>query len=219
MSPVKGWAEYIEEADSGPKPLEDGETYNFVINEPARAEKTGNDYPKFTVVAVVESGERANSRVYHSFSLSANPGANKRFFFDALAALGLDREFFKTNPTDEQISHALQGKRFTAKAVQNENNGKKYINLENIAPPAGGPVVGGGPATPTPQAAPAANPAPTPQQAQPQAPAAPQQPQPQAQPVQQEVQQPPQPQAQQPQQQAAPASDSPWTSPPPLPFQ
>ncbi|HEX9136574.1 MAG TPA: hypothetical protein VF905_06480, partial [Nitrospirota bacterium] len=188
---------------SGYQPLEDGE-YSFVIEKAATVGETQKGYPKFTVRATVESGPRKNAVHTHNFNASESAYAMKNFFFKPLYAIGIAPSFLATDPSNEQIAEAFQGKRFSAR-VQPQRDNPEYKELVDFAPASGAaPVSNAGvPQGLTPQPAPQAAPAPVPAAApQPAAPAQTQAPQPQS-----------------PAATTAPANDgNPWaTSPPPPP--
>ena len=144
MSPAMNWADrkkIASEATSTFTPL-DPAVYSFIIKElPKAAEKNG--FPNYTINPAVESGPRANARVFHTF-YTTEKANGMRFFFDSLKAIGIPEEFFDTNPSDAQICAALQGKRFTAEVYNDEYNGKVYQKLRKFAPPVG-PSVAAGP--------------------------------------------------------------------------
>lgn len=153
--PAKSWKDLMNEAEEGAKEfaLLDPGMYSFVIKDPAKVGQTSKENPKFSINPSVESGERANARVWHDFSVSDSAYAMKTYFFGELANLGLGAEFFDTNPTEQQIAQALQGRRFVAEVFHEDgNDGKKRAKLVsgsirpavNAAPTAG--VPGGLPA-------------------------------------------------------------------------
>lgn len=173
--PAKSWKDLMNEAEEGAKEfaLLDEDMYPFVIKEAAKVGQTSKENPKFSINPSVESGPRANARVWHDFSVSDSAYAMKTYFFGELANLGLDASFFDTNPTEQQIAQALQGRRFVAEVYHEDgNDGKKRAKIRNIQPAVGAApsagVPGGLPAgpvaaanslpAPTPQAAPAAAP-------------------------------------------------------------
>ena len=167
--PAKSWKDLMNEAEEGAKeflPLDPG-MYSFVIKEPAKVGQTSKENPKFTINPSVESGPRANARVFHDFIVSDSPYAMKNFFFGDLAILGLGPTFFDSNPTEQQIAQALQGRRFVAEVYHEEgNNGKTYARLRNFAAPTSAPPAAGVPsglptAAPIQAAAPVAAPAPS----------------------------------------------------------
>jgi hypothetical protein len=120
--------------------------YTFVIKEPAKIGQTSKENPKWTINPSVESGPRANARVFHDFIVSDSAYAMKTFFFGDLAVLGLDASFFDQNPSEQQIAQALQGRRFVAEVYHEEgNNGKTYARLRNFAPPTSAPPAAGVP--------------------------------------------------------------------------
>lgn len=147
--PAKSWKELMNAADEGAKEfaiLDEG-MYEFVIKDPAKVGQTSKENPKFTINPSVESGPRANARVFHTFSVSDSPYAMKMFFFGDLATLGLGPSFFDTNPTEAQIASALQGKRFVAEVFHEDGtDGKKYARLRNFAAPVSAPPTAGVPA-------------------------------------------------------------------------
>jgi predicted component of type VI protein secretion system len=174
---LKKWSEMMQDAEtdvSGYQPLEDGE-YSFVIEKAATVGETQKGYPKFTIRATVESGPRKNAVHTHHFNASESSYAMKNFFFKPLYAIGIAPSFLATDPSNEQIAEAFQGKRFSAR-IQPQRDNAEYKEMVDFAPASGAaPVSNAGvpqglTPQPTPQAAPA--PAPAVQQAPaPQAPA------------------------------------------------
>jgi len=138
--PAKSWKELMNDAEEGAKEftiLDEG-MYSFVVKDAAKVGTTSKDNPKFTINPSVESGPRANARVYHDFIVSDSAFAMKNFFFGDLAVLGLGASFFDTNPTDQQIAQALQGRRFVAEVFHEPGHSdptKKFARLRNFAAP------------------------------------------------------------------------------------
>lgn len=177
--PLKSWSEMMKDAEtqtSGFEPLEPG-SYSFVVEKPAQIRETGKGLPKFSINASVESGPRQNARIFHDFNVTESAYAMREYFFKPLYAIGLSSQFFETNPTNEQIANALQGKRFSARVEMEEgNDGVKRPRLTDFAPPSGAAPAGPQPGVPS-MGAPAAPAAPAPAapsvQKAPEAPAAP----------------------------------------------
>lgn len=146
--PAQSWKDLMNKAEEGAKeftPLDPGQ-YAFVVKDAAKVGQTSKENPKFTINPSVESGPRQNARVFHDFIVSESPYAMKNFFFGDLAILGLDASFFDTNPTEQQIAQALQGRRFVAEVFHEEgNNGKTYARLRNFAKPTNAPPSAGVP--------------------------------------------------------------------------
>jgi hypothetical protein len=172
--PATSWKDLLTQANEGAKefaPLEPN-VYSFVIKDAAKVGQTGKGLPKFSINPSVESGPRANARIWHDFNVTESAFALKKFFFDDLAAIGLGPAFFETNPSPEAIAAALQGKRFVAE-VFNETGNDNVVRarLRNFAPatgvapqagvPGGIPAAAGVPAG-LPSAAPVAAAAPAP---------------------------------------------------------
>lgn len=148
--PAQSWKDLMNQAEEGAKEFAilDPGMYSFVVKDAAKVGQTSKENPKFTINPSVESGPRANARVFHDFIVSDSAYAMKNFFFGDLAILGLGAEFFNQNPTEQQIAQALQGRRFVAEVFHEEgNNGKTYARLRNFAgatsAPPGAGVPGG----------------------------------------------------------------------------
>lgn len=216
--PLRNWQEMMDEAaKSGPlefKPLDPGE-YDLIIEKAEhRTSQGGKD--GYNITTRVETGPHANAKVFNTFWISPESPQAMSIFFRQMGVLGLDKDFWNANPSDEQICSALTGKRFIGTVKKSTYQGKERNEIGGVATPrpqvaGSGPAVPGGPSSPTPTATaptppvPAAMPtppvaAPVPPVAAPQAqaPAAPASPWDQG--------------------QAAPAAGDPWaTSAPPAP--
>lgn len=134
--PAQSWKDLMNQAEEGAKEfaLLDPGMYSFVIKDAAKVGQTSKENPKFTINPSVESGPRANARVFHDFIVSDSAYAMKNFFFGDLAILGLNASFFDQNPTEQQIAQALQGRRFVAEVFHEDaNNGKTYARLRGFA--------------------------------------------------------------------------------------
>lgn len=165
MSPVTSWNDLMAESKVEAvkfAPLTP-DTYSFVVKDVAKVGQTGKGHPKFTINPSVEAGERTNARIWHDFNVTEKPGANARYFFEPLAALGLNESFFASNPSPEQIGQALQGRRFTAEVYEElGNDGVTRPKLRSFAQavgsaPANGALPGMGGPTMAAQPLPAAS--------------------------------------------------------------
>lgn len=196
------WLDLLNEAkqNGGPQdfgPIPAGE-YRFKVLE-AETRQTQNGKTKYTIKAQVQDGPHAGRLVWDDLIVSPESSGAMGFFFRKMAAIGLGKEFFSTQPTDNQITSGLKDREFLGKVIIDSYGGKDRNKIDGYKPLAATPT---GIIPPAPQqAAPAAPAAPTPPQ--PEAPAAPAQaaPQPVAAPT------PPQPAA-------APQGGSPWDNPP-----
>lgn len=190
------WAQKIAAADANtpnfePVPL--GRA-NFTIKQADLAQGQKGEYIRYR--AAIKDGPRANALVFES----TYPNAEKiGFFLEFYRATGLGDEWLMgaTPPTTDQIRQALVGRDFSAEVyvrddAKTDKNGDQYRSLKNFRPYAGAAQAptqsapqapaNGGFGQPAPQApaqatssfgAPVPQPQiPTPDQAQPQAPAA-----------------------------------------------
>lgn len=150
--------------------------YNFRCVE-ATAGRSKNDKPQIKAKYEVEDGQYAGRTVLNFYTLTLENDNALSFFFEHMAAHGLDHTFFASNPPFEQVAAALVSRRVRVELTQTDVKGKIYNNMESVMPPLGSPnapVVGAAPpvvAAQTPVA-----PAPVPQAVAPQPAAAPAQP-------------------------------------------
>lgn len=135
---LKKWSEMMQDAEtdvSGYQALEDG-TYSFVIEKAATVGETQKGFPKFSIRATVESGPRKNAVHTHHFNASESSYAMKNFFFKPLYAIGIAPSFLATDPSNEQIAEAFQGKRFSAR-IQPQRDNTEYKEMVDFAPASG----------------------------------------------------------------------------------
>ena len=174
--PLMNWDNLLKEAGEQGKafePLPNG-TYDFIITESEhKISAAGNLTFKFT--AEIEQGPKAKSKIWPNITLTQDNPKAIPWFFKKMTALGLDENFFRTNPSEDQIAAAMIGKRFLGTTEQRPygDQGKISIDVKNYAPArgAGAPPSGGAPVGAFPPVA-APAPAPAPPVAAP-APAAP----------------------------------------------
>lgn len=166
------WNDLIKEAGENTnsyEPLPKGDYELKVIEAKATTTQTGKKMFKLTTE--VQGGPHANRRVWDNLVISPeNPKALNMFFMKS-GVLGLNREFFQSNPTDAQIEQALMNRSFRATVGQRTYNGNvsneiaQYHKSEAVAAAAPtqaapAPAESAAPA-PAPAPAPAAAPAPS----------------------------------------------------------
>lgn len=164
--PLMDWNTLLKDAGEAGKAFEPlpNNKYDVVVTE---ADHTINDNGnlQFNVTLEVEAvgGEYAKRKVWDKIILSKDNPKALPWFFKKMGVLGLDDNFFRTNPSEDQIARALLGKRALITTIQNtsEKTGKTYVNVKEYAPARG---AGAAPsAAPAPAAAaPAPAPAPAP---------------------------------------------------------
>lgn len=122
----------------------------------ANATKTSTDKPMIKCKLKVESGVHAGHVLFHNFTVSAESTAAMRMFFSHMSVLGLDANFFATNPTMEQVAQALVQRRATAEVGSRVWQGAAREEVKSWKPilgPGGnaGPaaILGGGPGAPS----------------------------------------------------------------------
>lgn len=167
------WLDLLNEAkqsggqqDFGPIPA--GE-YRLKVLE-AETRQTQNGKTKYTIKAQVQDGPHAGRLVWDDLIVSPESAGAMGFFFRKLAALGLGKEFFATQPSDDQITGGLADREFLGKVIVDNYGGKDRNKIDGYKPLAA--VSAGGFIPPSPQAAAPQPQAPQAPQAAPSAPVA-----------------------------------------------
>lgn len=152
-------------AGSGFDPLPPGDYDVEIVKSEAKQSSSGKTM--FAVQMKVLNGPNANRVVWNQFVVSPeNPNALS-YFFQHMAILGLDAQFFAANPPEATVASALVGRRCTVTLDQRTWQGTIRNNVKSLKKLAGVPAApaapAAAPAAPAPApAAPAAAPAPAP---------------------------------------------------------
>ena len=172
--PNQTWEELLASAEKegsltgGFTPIKPGR-YSFVVVD-ATAEKT-KDGRKDQInirVKVLNDGEEKNKTMFHRFTISPESAKALNIFFREMNVLGVDRAFFGSNPTPEQVAQKAVNAVFEAEVYLNG----EYTNLRSIrtasdaarqaaaslvsGAPAPSPTASVSPSVPVPAPAPAA---------------------------------------------------------------
>lgn len=167
--PIRSWQDLINDAGGAGdsyEPIPAGD-YDFVVSQ-ADATQSSTGKTMYKVRCKVEQGPHKDRLVFHQFTISPeNPNA-LAMFFRQMNVLGLNREFFSSNPGDHQVAEAINGKRFRGQVQiktwqgQERNEIKQMFTAVQGALGSGGPTPGSGPQIPATAPAPAPQPAPAP---------------------------------------------------------
>lgn len=106
----------------------------------------------FVLTLEVESGTHAKRRVWTNMVISPDSPPAMGIFFRQMAALGLDRTYFSTNPSNDAVADALTGRRCKATIAIKKYQGVDKNEVKAISPPAAagaGFPPGYSPATPS----------------------------------------------------------------------
>lgn len=131
---LSNWADLLDSADDSTdySPLPEGD-YNLVITESelvqSQTGKTG-----FKTVSEVLDGEYQGRKVFNTMYVSPESPKAMGMFFRQMGALGLDAEYFRAEPGDEQISDDLLGQTFVGTLKHTKSGDKTYANIQNIKP-------------------------------------------------------------------------------------
>ena len=125
-------------ADAGAtyEPLPNGE-YEAVVEEASHTQ-TSTGKTMFKMTYKITSGPFANRKVWGNQTISPeNPNA-LGYFFRAMAALGLDSDFFGAGPTPDQVTQHLVGRSCIVVLTQREWNGEMRNEVKSLKKGGGG---------------------------------------------------------------------------------
>lgn len=121
MTTGVNWKDLMQASGGSFEPLPVSDYEVEVIKAEAASTSTGKLMYKMTMNVV--SGPHTNRKVWTNQTLSPeNPNA-LAMFFNAMGALGLDADFFNTNPSPDAVAQALVGRYAVVSLKQREWNG------------------------------------------------------------------------------------------------
>lgn len=166
MSSVN-WSDLVKEAGetASYEPLPDGDYELKVIESKATVSQSGKTM--FKITTEVQSGPHAKRRVWDNLVISPENNKALGMFFMKMGVLGLNKEYFNTNPTNAQIEQALLHRTFRGTLATRTYNGTQSNEIKNYNATAAVTndafAAAAAPAAPAPAPAPAAAaPAPAP---------------------------------------------------------
>lgn len=131
------WDELLEQAGDDVAdsfdPLPEANYDLEIVEAVYKTSTTGKDMWK--VQARVLGGQFNNRRIFDQLVLSRENQVAVRIFFQSMAVLGLNREYFRSNPSNEQIATALKGRRFVGKVTQRPYQGEMQNELKRYVKP------------------------------------------------------------------------------------
>jgi Protein of unknown function (DUF669) len=159
------WSDMLAEADAGgsnydPLPVGD---YTVVIDEASHTTSQSGKL-MFKTKMKVEGGPHNGRLVWNQFVISPESPKALGIFFSQMKALGLGKDFFEAQPSEDVVVNSLVGKRANVTVGQREWQGQMRNEIKSIKPSGdasstAAPATPSTPATPpSPSAAPAASP-------------------------------------------------------------
>lgn len=183
--PLKSWNSLLDEAGDAAEGFDvlPAADYDLkIVKSEAKMASTGK--LMFAVTSEVTSGPYKNRKLWSNIVVSHDNPTALGIFFRQMNALGIDKGFFSTNPSDSQVAEALMGREYRGQVGikpyngQDRNEIKGYFPISKTevtttpppppvvpqaqtpAPAPAAPVVAPAPAAPAPAAAVAQPPAP-----------------------------------------------------------
>jgi len=158
------WGDLVKDAGEvgSYEPLPDGDYELVVVEAVAKVAQSGKTM--FALKAQVQGGAHAKRLVWDNLVVSPENSNALGIFFRKMAAMGLGREFFGSNPSNAQIEAALKGRSFRAQIGSRTWNGSKKneIKMYYVGTPAASTAAAPAAAAPAPAPAPAPAAAPAP---------------------------------------------------------
>jgi hypothetical protein len=149
---VPTWQDLMTEAEaSGTSfdPLPIGQYDARVTKADHKVSQNGKTM--FNVEFTVINGPHANRKVWNNFVVSPDSPKALAFFFQHMKALGLTKEFFDGNPSEQTVAQNLLNKMCRLDLGHKEYNGSQQNEVKKVLPISsglGGPSVTAPPSTP-----------------------------------------------------------------------
>lgn len=128
------WTDLVKEAGetASYEPLPDGDYELKVIESKATVSQSGKTM--FKITTEVQSGPHAKRRVWDNLVISPENNKALGMFFMKMGVLGLNKEYFNTNPTNAQIEAALLHRSFRGSIGTRTYNGNRSNEIKNYYP-------------------------------------------------------------------------------------
>ncbi|QDK02683.1 hypothetical protein PP304_gp187 [Gordonia phage Phendrix] len=126
--PMKSWADLVEDAgDTDFKALPQADYDLKIIKSEPKQASSGKTM--FAITCEVVEGPHKGRRVWSNMVVSPENPQALNIFFRQMAAIGIDRSFFATNPSDHNVAQAMEGKEFrgSIKVKQYQGNDRNEI--------------------------------------------------------------------------------------------
>lgn len=135
MSNSTNWAELVKDAGAsgGTFTALPASDYDLKVLS-ATATTTSTGKTMFKVKAEVQTGTYAKRLVFDNLVVSPDSAPAMGFFFRKMNALGLDENFFRSGPTDDQIAAAMEGRPFKGKVKIEKYQGQDKNAIDSYAP-------------------------------------------------------------------------------------
>ena len=135
----------MADAGEGFQPVPPG-PYHVEVSK-SEATQSSTRKPQLKLQYRILDGAHAGRILFDTETISAENADSLRFFFDHMAALGLDRAYFAANPPMPSVAAALMGRRALVNVgIRNDNtqwSGRNQITGVNSPPMGqGAPVFG-----------------------------------------------------------------------------
>lgn len=129
----------MEEAGEGFQPIPPG-PYTVEV---CKAELTTSSTQKPMIRAQLKilGGPHNGRIVFDQYTLSAGNPRALGFYFDTMAALGLNREYFASNPSMEAVAQTLLGRQCNVQVSMKQYQGVDRNEVKNYRPVQGGAPV------------------------------------------------------------------------------
>jgi hypothetical protein len=133
--PIVPWDRLIDEAgeaaeEYGVLPAAD---YDLKITK-AEAKMSSNGKLMYAITCEVTEGPYKGRKVWSNLVLTRDNPTALGFFFRHMAAIGIDKSYFKQNPSDAQVADALLGREFRAQLSIRQYQGQDRNDIKSYHP-------------------------------------------------------------------------------------
>lgn len=143
--PLQDWKTLAEQAGDTDFTALPAADYDLRIID-AEAKNTSTGKTMFKITTEVMSGPYAKRRIWANLTVSPENPVALNIFFRQMAAIGIDKSYFATNPSDHNVAEELKGKTFRGQVVikqwqgEDRNEIKSYSRTTNTESSSVGPT-------------------------------------------------------------------------------
>src|SRR6478609_3757513 len=129
------WTDLMQTAETAPNSFEPIPPADYDVKvHSAEPTPTSTGKQMINLSFAVENGPYVNRRVFTNMVISPDSPNAMAIFFRQMAAMGLDKTYFATNPSLPAVAAALVGRRARASVAIKKYNGEDRNEVKGIRP-------------------------------------------------------------------------------------
>ena len=132
--PLKSWSQLAAEAEEpGSFSVLPAGDYPLIVEKSeTKQSQKGNLY--FMLTCVVIDGPYKGRKLWHNITVTHDNPTALGFFFRSMTALGIDRTWFGSNPSDDLVAQTMVNRSFIGQVVISPYNGEDRNSIKTMKP-------------------------------------------------------------------------------------